>query len=143
MLRAYQRADIFALGICLFEMLSGRMPFQDDSPLKLMLDVVQSETPDIRELNPDVDEEIGSDDPDEIEFEVATDNTPFIGVASQSKSRSVIAYYGIENHSKWVFTPLFRGAGGSAQARPLIRASSCRSSRRASRPGSRIIAGRR
>ena len=53
-----QRSDIFALGICLFEMLSGRMPFQDDSPLKLMLDVVQSETPDIRELNPDVDEEI-------------------------------------------------------------------------------------
>ena len=53
-----QRSDIFALGICLFEMLSGRMPFQDDSPLKLMLDVVQSETPDIRELNPEVDEEI-------------------------------------------------------------------------------------
>ena len=53
-----QRSDIFALGICLFEMLSGRMPFQDDSPLKLMLDVVQSETPDIRELNPDVDEDV-------------------------------------------------------------------------------------
>ena len=53
-----QRSDIFALGIVLFEMLSGRMPFQDDSPLKLMLDVVQAETPDIRELNPDVDEEI-------------------------------------------------------------------------------------
>jgi type II secretory pathway pseudopilin PulG len=40
-----------------------------------------------------------------------TDNNPFIGVVSQSKSRSVIAYYGIENHSKWVFTPLFRGSG--------------------------------
>ena len=53
-----QRSDIFALGICLFEMLSGRMPFQDDSPLKLMLDVVQSEAPDIRELNPEVDDEI-------------------------------------------------------------------------------------
>ena len=53
-----QRSDIFALGIVLFEMLSGRMPFQDDSPLKLMLDVVQADTPDIRELNPEVDEEI-------------------------------------------------------------------------------------
>jgi type II secretory pathway pseudopilin PulG len=52
------------------------------------------------------------------DFEVTTDNTPFIGVASQSKSRSVIAYYGIENHSKWVFTPLFRGTGGSSQVRP-------------------------
>ncbi|HEY8561143.1 MAG TPA: hypothetical protein VIL74_12280 [Pyrinomonadaceae bacterium] len=51
---------------------------------------------------------------DESEFEDSTENTPFIGVASQSKSKSVIAYYGIENHSKWVYTPLFRGAGTSA-----------------------------
>lgn len=43
-----------------------------------------------------------------------TENTPFIGVASQSKSSSVIAYYGVENHSKWIFTPLFRGVGVSA-----------------------------
>ena len=50
----------------------------------------------------------------EEEIEVKTDKTPFIGVASQSRSRSVIAYYGIENHSKWVFTPLFRGTGTSA-----------------------------
>lgn len=51
---------------------------------------------------------------DESEYEVKTSNTPFIGVASQSKNRSVLTYYGIENHSKWLFTPLFRGAGGSA-----------------------------
>jgi type II secretory pathway pseudopilin PulG len=50
----------------------------------------------------------GADDDD---GEVRTDNTPFIGVVSQSKNKSFIAYYGIENHSKWVFTPLFRGAG--------------------------------
>jgi len=47
------------------------------------------------------------------DFEVTTDNTPFIGVASQSKMKSVIAYYGIENHSKWIFTPLFRGNSNS------------------------------
>lgn len=45
------------------------------------------------------------------DFEVVTDNQPFIGVASQDRSQSVIAYYGIENHSKWIFTPLFRGTG--------------------------------
>jgi len=50
----------------------------------------------------------------EEEIEVKTDKTPFIGVASQSRSRSVITYYGIENHSKWVFTPLFRGVGASS-----------------------------
>ena len=45
------------------------------------------------------------------EFEITTDNQPFIGVASQSRSKSVIAYYGIEKHSNWIFTPLFRGTG--------------------------------
>ena len=60
-----------------------------------------------------VNTETDSDDePDEPStFDVITDNTPFIGVASQSRSKSVIAYYGIENHSNWIFTPLFRGSG--------------------------------
>jgi hypothetical protein len=38
----------------------------------------------------------------------------FIGVISKSTSKSVIAYYGIENHSKWLFTPMFRGTGTSS-----------------------------
>ena len=54
--------------------------------------------------------ELSSDDEAD-DFDVVTDNQPFIGVASQDKGKSVIAYYGIENHSKWVFTPLFRGTG--------------------------------
>ncbi|MEJ7848486.1 MAG: hypothetical protein WKF92_10400 [Pyrinomonadaceae bacterium] len=53
--------------------------------------------------------ETEAEEPEEEDFDVVTDDTPFIGVASQSRSKSVIAYYGIENHSKWVFTPLFRG----------------------------------
>jgi type II secretory pathway pseudopilin PulG len=51
---------------------------------------------------------------DDVQEDVATDNTPFIGVVSQNRSPSIITYYGIENHSKWIFTPLFRGAGASA-----------------------------
>jgi type II secretory pathway pseudopilin PulG len=53
-------------------------------------------------------------DDDESEIDVQTDNTPFIGVASQSRARSILSYYGIENHSKWVYTPLFRGSGASS-----------------------------
>lgn len=55
----------------------------------------------------------GTDDDSEADedFEVVTSNQPFIGVASQDRGQSVIAYYGIENHSKWIFTPLFRGTG--------------------------------
>jgi hypothetical protein len=48
-------------------------------------------------------------------FDREFDGVPFIGVASQSKGESIIAFYGIEKHSEWVFTPLFRGRqdGGS------------------------------
>ena len=33
---------------------------------------------------------------------------PFIGVSINSKSNSVINYYGIDRHDGWIFTPLFR-----------------------------------
>jgi type II secretory pathway pseudopilin PulG len=54
-----------------------------------------------------------SDSTDAEDEEISSDNTPFAGVVSQSKNKSFIAYYGIENHSKWIFTPLFRGAGST------------------------------
>lgn len=57
--------------------------------------------------------ESDTEEADDTEIDAATEDTPFIGVASQSKSKSVLAYYGIENHSKWIFTPLFRGSGTS------------------------------
>jgi type II secretory pathway pseudopilin PulG len=64
-----------------------------------------------------------SDEPDD-SVELATDNTPFIGVVSQSRNKSVLTYYGAENHSKWVFTPLFRGPTrvfrGTAPPRPFV-----------------------
>ena len=51
----------------------------------------------------------GTLDEEEEDFEVVTDNQPFIGVASQSRATSIINYYSIERHSSWIFTPLFRG----------------------------------
>lgn len=53
----------------------------------------------------------GTEDEVEEDFDVVTDNQPFIGVASQSRLTSIINYYSIERHSSWVFTPLFRGSG--------------------------------
>jgi len=64
----------------------------------------------VNSLNTELDEDNEADD--DLDVEIVTDNQPFIGVASQSRSKSVLAYYGIENHSKWIFTPLFRGTRG-------------------------------
>jgi hypothetical protein len=55
--------------------------------------------------------ETDSKEADDSEIDDVTDNVQFVGVASRSRTKSVLTYYGIENHSKWVFTPLFRGAG--------------------------------
>lgn len=33
---------------------------------------------------------------------------PFIGVASRSRRDSILSYYGIERHDRWIFTPYFR-----------------------------------
>ncbi len=60
-------------------------------------------------INSKSDDDLKEADDDEIES--SGTEAPFIGVASSSRQTSVIAYYGIENHSKWVFTPLFRGDG--------------------------------
>jgi type II secretory pathway pseudopilin PulG len=33
---------------------------------------------------------------------------PFVGVASRSRNKSVLTFYGLEQHNQWIFTPLFR-----------------------------------
>jgi type II secretory pathway pseudopilin PulG len=63
------------------------------------------------------DDDEGDSDSDD--FDITTDNQPFIGVASQSRAKSVLAYYGIERHSNWIFTPLFRGNGMTTMGQPV------------------------
>jgi len=42
------------------------------------------------------------------EISSADSSGPFVGVSSRSQNNSVLFYYGIERHDRWVFTPLFR-----------------------------------
>jgi type II secretory pathway pseudopilin PulG len=53
---------------------------------------------------------IGSDrrDEDEGEDTSMSSSGPFVGVASRSGRKSIVTYYGIERHSRWVFTPFYR-----------------------------------
>lgn len=52
------RTDIYSLGVTFFEMVTGTMPFRADSPLALLKLIVELEAPDIRELNPEVDDDL-------------------------------------------------------------------------------------
>ena len=57
---ADNRSDIYSLGIIIYEMLTGEVPFNGESSLQVMFQHVQQQPKDPRLLNPDIPEYLGT-----------------------------------------------------------------------------------
>ena len=53
-----ERIDTYALGVILYQCLTGRPPFRGKVPGKLMMDVVMGDAPSLTELSPSVPEDV-------------------------------------------------------------------------------------
>ena len=53
-----RRCDIYSLGVILFQLLTGRIPYQADSPVAMMMKHANEPLPDPRSLNPTLPEEV-------------------------------------------------------------------------------------
>jgi serine/threonine-protein kinase len=54
------RSDLFSLGVMLFQLLSGSLPFQGDSMASLMFKITNEEAPDIKSIRADISDAIAS-----------------------------------------------------------------------------------
>ncbi|MEH7305901.1 Stk1 family PASTA domain-containing Ser/Thr kinase, partial [Neobacillus drentensis] len=55
---ANRKSDIYSLGIVMFEILTGRLPFSGESAVSIALKHLQSETPSLRRWNPNIPQSV-------------------------------------------------------------------------------------
>ena len=55
---ANKKSDIYSLGIVMFELFTGRLPFYGESAISIALKHLQSETPSPKRWNPDIPQSV-------------------------------------------------------------------------------------
>lgn len=55
---ATEKSDIYSLGIVMFELLTGQLPFLGESAVAIMLKHLQTETPSVRRWNPNIPQSV-------------------------------------------------------------------------------------
>jgi eukaryotic-like serine/threonine-protein kinase len=55
---ANKKSDVYSLGIVMFELLTGRLPFSGESAVSIALKHLQSETPSVRRWNPNIPQSV-------------------------------------------------------------------------------------
>src|SRR6188474_2452662 len=56
--KSTKRADVYAIGIILFEMLTGKLPFQGETPYKMLSAHIHQPVPNIHKFRPDLPEAV-------------------------------------------------------------------------------------
>jgi eukaryotic-like serine/threonine-protein kinase len=112
------RSDLYALGVVLFEMLAGRVPFDGDTAVAIAVQHVHEPPPRLQELRPDVPEAVAAS-VERLLAKQEEDRYPTAGAAAADLRRlRALLPGGVEERSRFSDAPL-RGPRVATETAPV------------------------